>query len=538
MRKDQYKIFGYNITSDTSFMNENFNITPEIADILQEIYPRVMQRKPGVIKELKRLCTKYPKVPQFKNLLSVAYSFEGKHKLADAVNEQILKEHPDYLFGKLNLAARYLREGNPEKVPEILGDLMEIKELYPERTTFHLAEVMGFNKLAVKYFLAVDNPELAENRIEIMEKLDADHPDTAEARESIMTYNLERTAKRVKEEKQYYRVVKSRDYDKTVQTDKKPKFIHSEIEALYTNGMRINPVILRQILALPRESLIIDLETVLQDATNRFEYFRDKEMQEKYWNEKETGFPLHALFLLAELEAENSLPAILNLLRQGEDLLEFWFEELLSETVWEVIYHLGRNQLLELKNFVKEPDNYTLARNCVCAAVEQIGMYHPERKTEVIEWFADLFGFFIENSVDDRIIDTELISFMVWDCLELRAKQLVPIIEQLYIHGLVVPGIVGTFEEVKHDIDSPGEERDKRKIFNIFSRYRHILTTWPYYTEKEDLYPERNNKIVSSYNEEKPVLAQKKIEFKGVGRNDPCPCGSGKKFKKCCLNRK
>jgi hypothetical protein len=23
--------------------------------------------------------------------------------------------------------------------------------------------------------------------------------------------------------------------------------------------------------------------------------------------------------------------------------------------------------------------------------------------------------------------------------------------------------------------------------------------------------------------------------FKGVGRNDPCPCGSGKKFKKCCL---
>jgi hypothetical protein len=24
--------------------------------------------------------------------------------------------------------------------------------------------------------------------------------------------------------------------------------------------------------------------------------------------------------------------------------------------------------------------------------------------------------------------------------------------------------------------------------------------------------------------------------YKGVGRNDPCPCGSGKKFKKCCLN--
>ncbi|WP_373504896.1 SEC-C metal-binding domain-containing protein [Aestuariivirga sp.] len=23
---------------------------------------------------------------------------------------------------------------------------------------------------------------------------------------------------------------------------------------------------------------------------------------------------------------------------------------------------------------------------------------------------------------------------------------------------------------------------------------------------------------------------------RGVGRNDPCPRGSGKKYKKCCLN--
>ncbi|MBW2093119.1 MAG: SEC-C domain-containing protein, partial [Deltaproteobacteria bacterium] len=22
-----------------------------------------------------------------------------------------------------------------------------------------------------------------------------------------------------------------------------------------------------------------------------------------------------------------------------------------------------------------------------------------------------------------------------------------------------------------------------------------------------------------------------------MGRNDPCPCGSGKKYKKCCMNR-
>ena len=36
--------------------------------------------------------------------------------------------------------------------------------------------------------------------------------------------------------------------------------------------------------------------------------------------------------------------------------------------------------------------------------------------------------------------------------------------------------------------------------------------------------------------EEKPVVIQRKISKK-IGRNDPCPCGSGLKYKKCCGNK-
>ena len=32
-------------------------------------------------------------------------------------------------------------------------------------------------------------------------------------------------------------------------------------------------------------------------------------------------------------------------------------------------------------------------------------------------------------------------------------------------------------------------------------------------------------------------MSSKKKKEKGVGRNAPCPCGSGKKFKKCCLGK-
>ena len=30
----------------------------------------------------------------------------------------------------------------------------------------------------------------------------------------------------------------------------------------------------------------------------------------------------------------------------------------------------------------------------------------------------------------------------------------------------------------------------------------------------------------------------KQMKKRKVGRNDPCPCGSEKKFKKCCLDKK
>ena len=36
--------------------------------------------------------------------------------------------------------------------------------------------------------------------------------------------------------------------------------------------------------------------------------------------------------------------------------------------------------------------------------------------------------------------------------------------------------------------------------------------------------------------EDWPVPEPVRNALRDVGRNDPCPCGSGKKYKKCCLN--
>ncbi|NMA34368.1 MAG: SEC-C domain-containing protein, partial [Clostridiaceae bacterium] len=39
---------------------------------------------------------------------------------------------------------------------------------------------------------------------------------------------------------------------------------------------------------------------------------------------------------------------------------------------------------------------------------------------------------------------------------------------------------------------------------------------------------EKRKQITKDYNKSRQAVSNK------IGRNDPCPCGSGKKYKKCC----
>lgn len=52
---------------------------------------------------------------------------------------------------------------------------------------------------------------------------------------------------------------------------------------------------------------------------------------------------------------------------------------------------------------------------------------------------------------------------------------------------------------------------------------------WTYKVELEPDEPEDITNLELLLNPQKTKLAEKK-----VGRNEPCPCGSGKKYKKCC----
>lgn len=66
----------------------------------------------------------------------------------------------------------------------------------------------------------------------------------------------------------------------------------------------------------------------------------------------------------------------------------------------------------------------------------------------------------------------------------------------------------------------------KKLFFNMLD----AKAEWLYNLEQWDniLTPEQRQEIKKEFNISKMAVSNK------VGRNDPCPCGSGKKYKKCC----
>jgi hypothetical protein len=65
----------------------------------------------------------------------------------------------------------------------------------------------------------------------------------------------------------------------------------------------------------------------------------------------------------------------------------------------------------------------------------------------------------------------------------------------------------------------------------LYYNMHEAQADWLYSLPEWDgiLSKEKRKEIKAAYNSTKTVVKGEKI-----GRNDPCPCGSGKKYKKCC----
>ena len=74
------------------------------------------------------------------------------------------------------------------------------------------------------------------------------------------------------------------------------------------------------------------------------------------------------------------------------------------------------------------------------------------------------------------------------------------------------------------------------KLLVAFFEYLEASGKYPDAGEWVEWMPDIEAQYLARFREDGSVKGETvRKKFADVGRNDPCPCGSGKKFKKCCM---
>lgn len=236
--------------------------------------------------------------------------------------------------------------------------------------------------------------------------------------------------------------------------------------------------------------------------------------------------PLHALFLLGELESEESLPVILHMLRQNEKYIDNIIGDFITETLWMVIVKVGINQLDVLEKFAMEDDVQIFSRLSVCDAFVQIILHYPDKRDEVLQIFDRILKSISSASKHYERFDPSFNAFIISNIIDLGLVDYLPTIKEMDSNGLIDRRIVGNFEDIEDELtkDRPISAR-KRQIMNMKDMYKHYFAMFG--ASAFDLIDKKLSYELNQH-------GSSTRENKKINRNDPCPCGSGKKFKKCC----
>ena len=111
------------------------------------------------------------------------------------------------------------------------------------------------------------------------------------------------------------------------------------------------------------------------------------------------------------------------------------------------------------------------------------------------------------------------------------------LVERAFERGSIDRSWLG-FEDFEKDLEYAAEHHGslphmEDREYTLFGDTIEELSRWYGFSPKCEEDKKRRERAAAKQELQTTPIAS---PFKGVGRNDPCPCGSGRKFKKCCLN--
>jgi hypothetical protein len=215
---------------------------------------------------------------------------------------------------------------------------------------------------------------------------------------------------------------------------------------------------------------------------------------------REVWAPQHAWRALGQLQAEASVAPLLAFLKTAEG------DEAVGQDFPMVFGMIGPAAIPHIAGFLSDRSNPRFPVSTAIEGLKEIAERHPECRSECVgilartlEWHADT----------DRSIN----GFAVSALIDLAAVEVIDTMREAFRRKSVDISIAGDEEDVEIALGL----RDWRSTPAPF--YQILPAGWLAQPDADRI--QRDTYAVPLHSK--------------VGRNDPCPCGSGRKYKKCCL---
>jgi hypothetical protein len=284
-------------------------------------------------------------------------------------------------------------------------------------------------------------------------------------------------------------------------------------------------ILISELLQLSRQSLIADFEGVVTQLIRDFNDDTDESLT-----------ALHCIFFLTELKSEESLSVLFKLAKQDDDFLECYFGDHMTETMWQDTLIMGKNNLDLIFEFLKTCDTNSEGVSFITDGLNQIALHYPASRKRIIAGLEDLYRYNFTYREDYRIAEFDWLKLLVTG---IKGVELLDAIRPYFENGRM-DGYVkwGDFVE---DVNTNFDEI--RPLMSLKERYENYATPDIEFDNELDeirmFEPSTPEELAMIKIRTEALFKSRGIPMpesnRKVGRNEPCACGSGKKYKHCCL---
>ena len=234
--------------------------------------------------------------------------------------------------------------------------------------------------------------------------------------------------------------------------------------------------------------------------------------------------------LLGEWREKSAYRPLARLLRRPPDDLEYIFGGAVTETTHRVMAAVFDGDPAPLYDMILDPQADAFIRSRMCEVIAMVTQRGEMPRAEAVRFLRACY-FELEPQEECWVWQGWQSAIALLGLAELK-----PLVKQAFARGFISCTWLG-FEHFEEDlqqaIDDPAALPDRsRGEFSLFGNTIEELSRWHRFSPKEPRIKERTS---MRWDEWQPGNGSAINLFKAVGRNDPCSCGSGRKFKKCCL---